>query len=643
MKKTIPDSELLQIIKADIDAAKTFFEENIRPRVEENIKLYLADPEYYEQLMPELSKRSKFTSSDIADAIEAVMASLMRIFVGSDDVVSIVGRTAEDDAPAEIMQDLVNYQITRLNDGYAALYRWFKDALAQDYSVMKVRWDRQFTTDDYEDTVGVDTLTQMQESEDVEIKEIEPITVYNEMGIPSEVYKIKYTLKTVKKNQPVFEVLPYTEFLYDPDAKSQDTMSFAIHRKNVTADYLRKKADEGIYKNVEEAIESASLDEDIDDIIKRDTDVDYESTDKAKKKITIYEYYGQVDINGDGRLEDIICTIAGDTILLLQENTFEMIPFAVISPFLENNSVVGKGFASVLGQLQNMKTMLVKELVYNIAQSNDTRMFVNTDFVNIQDLLANKKYVRTTGQAPLSQITAPLPFENIHPATMSMLEYVDTIKENRSGVTRYNQGLDARSLNKTASGINMIMNAANQRIELIARIFAETGFKRFLRLLVEMNLKFIDRQQVVRLLNKDLNINPDDLQGKFDLIVNTGTSGSNKQEQLANLDKMLQITMQVLIPQGLATPKNVYEIVKKLYETMGIKNVDDYITEPQPQMQMGGMNGAGNIGQPNQAAGQGQSIGGTAQPPQGSAGGGQAGDLQAMAAMLAGAMGQPQG
>jgi hypothetical protein len=49
------------------------------------------------------------------------------------------------------------------------------------------------------------------------------------------------------------------------------------------------------------------------------------------------------------------------------------------------------------------------------------------------------------------------------------MEYMAGVLENRTGMTRYNQGLDADSLNKTASGINMVMSAAQQRQELIAR------------------------------------------------------------------------------------------------------------------------------------------------------------------------------
>lgn len=283
MKMKISKEELLNIIKTDIDNAEQYAESVIYPKVKEAIELYKATHEYYSELMPKLSERSKFTSTDIADAVEAVMASLMKIFFGTDDVISVVGRTKEDDAKAEKMQTLCNYQINRLNDGYIEFYKWFKEALISGFAVMKLGWDRRYRKDTYKDFISIDQLQAMKLNNNIEIKSIEPVVTYDQFGMPSELYEVSYTLQTIEKNQPIFNCLPYTEFLFDPEAKDQSEITFAIHRKNVTADYLRKKADMGIYKNVEEAIVRAEQDRELDGF-----DKTYESADKSKQKITIY-------------------------------------------------------------------------------------------------------------------------------------------------------------------------------------------------------------------------------------------------------------------------------------------------------------------------------------------------------------------
>ena len=87
-----------------------------------------------------------------------------------------------------------------------------------------------------------------------------------------------------------------------------------------------------------------------------------------------------------------------------------------------------------------------------------------------------------------------------------MLEYLDTVKENRTGITKYNQGLDSNSLNKTATGISIITQQSNQRLELIARIFAETGMTELFRFLIKLNQLFVNQALVIRLTNGPMQI-----------------------------------------------------------------------------------------------------------------------------------------
>ena len=658
MKKKISDEQLLNIINADIQKANQYYENHIKPRIEQNIQLYKGDENYYKKLMPEISKKSKFVSTDIADVVEAVMAQLMKIFFGSQEVITIQGRTAEDEEPARILQMLCNYQINRLNDGFMKFYRWFKDALYKDFGVMKITWDRQYETDEYEDTLSIDELNALQANPNVKILETEDLGEQPDAnGLLKQIYRVRYELKRVIKNQPVFEVVPYYEFLFDPTAINQNDMRYAVHRKLVTVDYLRKKQDDWIYKNVDKAVEVGNTDDNFftDNIENMNKGMQMAvnsggDQNKARDFVTLYEYWGQIDIDGDGRLENIVCTVVNNTIISLQENTLGAIPFAILSPIIENDSPIGKGFASMLAQIQNMKTMLVKELAYNVALANDGRMLINQDFVNLNDLFGNAKYIRTKGNMPLQQIAMPIPLGNIHQATFTALEYFDTVKENRSGITRYNQGLDAKSLNRTATGVSLIMQASTQRLELIARVFAETGIKRFYRLLVGYNLRFIDEEQVIRLTNHPLEIR-DDFEGKFDYIVNAGVGVSHRQETLEQLQQLLQIQTQILMPLKLVEPQHIWNTVAKMLEITGFKdverymvNINNYLQQQQLQQQtQGGVNGQGVNTGTNQQIPQGQVNAGAPENAQGSAGTVSPEALQQLASMFGGGVGANQG
>jgi hypothetical protein len=165
-----------------------------------------------------------------------------------------------------------------------------------------------------------------------------------------------------------------------------------------------------------------------------------------------------------------------------------------------------------------------------------------------------------------------------------MLEYLDMTKENRTGITRYNQGLDSNSLNKTATGINIITQASNQRLELIARIFAETGLRDMFKFLIKLNQLFVSQDTVIRLTNGPMQVKPDDLEGEFDLVINSGMGSGAKEQNLQDM-QMLQGLMTQLAQAGFVGPQQIYNAGKKFIETIGFKNVEDFILTPEQAMQ----------------------------------------------------------
>ena len=94
------------------------------------------------------------------------------------------------------------------------------------------------------------------------------------------------------------------------------------------------------------------------------------------------------------------------------------------------------------------------------------------------------------------------------------MEYVETIKENRTGVTRYNQGMQSETLNKTASGIKMIQSAAQQRLELMARVLAE-GLKDFYYKCARLYQIYQRQPFAGKVKGKDVQVSPEQLQGKI--------------------------------------------------------------------------------------------------------------------------------
>ena len=572
------DKSLVTAIQNDISSAEDYQNAVVLPTVKERYEIYYADKDYYAQKFPKLSKVSSLVSTDVTDTIEWALPSLIKVFTGGDDVVTVQGASEEDDKNAEIMQDLLVYQLQRQNRFFPILYNWMKDALITGMGIIKCYWERK---EDYTPFVQIMNVRAFQELmlQDVQIVKVEGPDA---LGSLTVTYLSPYYVK----NAPVIENILVSELLYSADAKTLDEANFVAHKKKVTMSYLREREQDGIYANVDDIKQQKSrsmMDADIvEDAIGDKYDKMGNEVDDARNEVTIYECYTKLDYNNDGVLEDMIVTICDDVILRVEPNYMGRHPFFAISPTKDPHRIwVKRSYAELIGELQDLKVALTRQIVQNIALTNDPKMILAEDGINIDDYISGRSVIRKKANFPMQNVAMAMPVNQLSPYTYQFLEYIEGQKENRTGITKYNQGLDSKSLNKTASGISQIMGASTQRLELIARMFAETGIYELFRFLIGLNQRFIDQDTVIRLTNKELHISPDDLGGNFDLIVNAGISIASKESTQLMLQSMLTALMQVRssgIP--ICTPDNVYNLFKKWIESAGFKNYADYITEP---------------------------------------------------------------
>lgn len=573
------DKALLSLVKADIADAEAYQQSIIQPTVRERYNIYYADKEYYAHKFPILSKTSSLVSTDVADTIEWALPSLMKVFTGSDEVITVAGVTEEDDQNAGVMQSLLVYQLQRQNKFFPILYNWMKDALITGMGIIKCYWERTEGYTPETAQLNADALKLLTQT-GVEITNVEGPDI---MGDFTVTWNSPYYIK----NSPKLENILVSEFLYSPDAKNLEDANFIAHRKKVTMSHLRQKEREGIYANVDMVHPDSGpiswITDQVEDVIgDHYTPLHNNQQDKAREEVTIYECYTKIDFNNDGVLEDMIITVAGDVILRAEPNYMGRHPFFSISPTKDPHRIwVKRSYAELIGELQDMKVALTRQIVQNIALTNDPKMILAEDSINISDYVEGRKVIRKKPGSPMGDAAMPMPVNQLSPQTFQFLEYLEGQKENRTGITRYNQGLDANSLNKTATGISAILGQSSQRLELIARMFAETGISELFRFMVSLNQKFVDQNTVVRLTNKQLRVSPDDLNGNFDLIVNAGISISTKESTIMTLQTMLTALMQTQaagIP--IVTPQNIYNLFKKWIESAGFKNYSDYVTDP---------------------------------------------------------------
>ena len=569
-------------MKREIDRADQYYEAEIEPDVIKRHKIYESDKKYYKDKFPRLTNITDVTASDFHDTVEWAIPSLIKVFFGNEDICKLQGVNSEqDERAAKIHGELIKYQLERCNDGFLIFYDWIKNALVDNLGILKCYWVREEDTEAKSLVVTPDELMRLQTDPKINVLTVEEIE-------PQIAIRVEYEETTnITKNQPKLEVIPPSEFRFSPEAKSLDDIGFVAHRKIVTLDYLRRREEEGVFQNIDKVLEEEGSGGDVSRT-NYDTELNPRAYDKindsgiedAKREYLLYECYIKTDSNNDGILEDIIVTMVGNTVVRLEENTMGRHPFFVISPIRDTLRLFPRrGIADLVGELQDLNTALLKQIIYNVATNNDKQAVVNVDaMIDPSEFIDGRKMVRVNGNP--QDVIKWAPIEPLQPQVFQFIEYMNTVKENRTGITRYNQGLDANSLNKTATGITQIMNASSQRLELIARMFAETGVKELFRHMIKMNQMFITEQTFIRVTDERKPIIPDDLEGSIDITVNVGVVAGSKQQQAQSMQLLLSMYPQ-LLQAGVADLSHVAEAFGRLVEALGYKDVSNFIFPPE--------------------------------------------------------------
>lgn len=584
--KTLTKKQKKKIMDSYIrgrDIADKYFLDTVQPAIIKRKKLYDAPASLYKEKFPQLSELCDWVSRDVKTTIDWMIPALMDVFSGTDDPCDIQGQNLEDDVTAKKLQQIIKYQINKKNDYFTFLINYIKEGLITNEGVAKVYWKRD--EDRTEMEVMVDETNIMQYMElammgKIEVKEISPLN-----NIGSAV--MKYDEIDVHYNAPVIENMSPSELRFTPDAKNLQEVKFVAHRKIVKGDYLKRKEAEGLFEDVDKAIAKSgdatytTLDKKNNSWLGQNPHNALSDSDKASKDVELYEAYLNVDYNDDGIMEKVIVHAVGDVPVSIQENTFHSVPIFLFSPEMSPYTPFGESsYADTLEQLQDLKTALIRQIIIAVAKNNRPQRFVNEQEVDMDALLDGEEIVPVRNGASPSTAVMISPHIPIDVSAMTLVEYTQNEIESQSGVTKYNQGLDSNSLNKTASGITAIMGAADKRMRLLARIFAETAWVPIIKHIIRLNQEFLDPWQQIRLNDEMVTIAPEELDIDYDLTVNTGEGAATKEAQMNYLIMLMQQLYPTLQGLGIVTEQSWYESTKDLLEKMGIRNVQNYLLDP---------------------------------------------------------------
>ena len=582
------DTEIKAVLSREIHNASGFIGGELVARRKKSLEYYLGMP-----LGNEQEGRSQVISNDVLDTVESLMPSLMRIFTAGDNVFSCEGVGPEDDEMARQCSDYLNHIFYKDNNGFLALYSAFKDALIQKNGILKVYWDDSAKTereeytrlddDEFNDLVANPEVKVSNHSEyeepitDDQGKELDKVTLHDVVIHRTKLY-----------GQVKIEPVPPEEFLIARRSKDINSSNFVCHRTTKSKSELIEM---GYDADVVDGLPSGDTDFFTEDKFVRHQNVDFShgSTegDKSTMDVLIYECYIKMDINEDGIAELVKVTAAGTAAgKILDITEVDSFPFVSMTPVIMPHRFHGRSISELVEDIQLIKSTVMRQMLDNMYLTNNNRVAVQDGQVSMDDLLTNRPGGIVRTKQPPQNVMMPIPAQPITDQATTMLGYLDSVKETRTGITRQSQGLDANTLNKTATGQNQILTQSQMRMELIARIFAETGVKDLALKMFELTCKYQNKEKIVRIRGKYIPMRPYEWKDRVNITVEVGLGTGSKEQQLILMNAILERQMQAInLQQNVHGPmvnlRNIYNSLKKLVENAGLNGIEPYFMDPE--------------------------------------------------------------
>jgi len=596
----LDDPTLRSILQGQINNAIGYLGGLLSDQREKSLEYYQGDP-----LGNEMAGRSQVVSTDVADTVESLLPNLLRVFTSSDKVVRCEPVRAEDEPIADQATAYLNHIFYKENDGFTLLYNFFKDALIEKNGILKIFYDetedvehetyQNLTDEEYKVLVDNPEVEILEHDEKEDKQADQAIEQFEEqmaaqgmdMDIPlPKLHDCKIKRISLKGKIKV-ESIPPEEFLIDKSAVKLEDAEYVGHRVQLTRTQLVEMGyDKDEVYNLPTS-DSTILNTEKLARFRNIEDYPYDtSNDPSTQKIEIYENYIRYDYDGDGIAElRKVVSVGSSAYTILENMPCDQIPFVSVTPIPMPHRFYGRSIAELVEDIQLMKSTVMRQLLDNMYLTNNNRVAIMDGMVNMDDLLTTRPGGVVRTKQPPNQVMQPLQAQPISQQAFPLLEYLDQVREVRTGVTKYNQGLDSESLNKTATGISAIMNQTQMRSELVARIFAETGVKDLFRKMFALSIKYQDKEKIIQLNGEYIPVLPTEWKDRFNVTITVGLGTGTKEQQIMMLNNILQKQLQAFELQGrrdypMVTMKNIYNTLSKVIENAGLQTVESYFIDP---------------------------------------------------------------
>ena len=535
----------------------------------------------------EVEGRSQVVTGEVAEAVDGALPQLIRVFTSCEDAVRFEPTKDGEEELADQASDMANWVFYKDNDGFLILHNWFKDALLQKVGVVKAYWEEKKDTikEKYKGLTDDELAMIMQTGEWEITKQVTDIVIGMD-GMPYNTHSI--TIQKINDESRIaIENVPPEEFLISKRAKTIEDSPFTAHRRMIARGDLIAM---GYEKSIVDTIPANDRLEYAPERLARfgrDELPDYtQSSDLSMEEVEIFECYIKVDTNDNGLLELRRVILGGETILSNEECDY--VPFHSVCPIPIPHKFFGQSLADRTMDLQLTKSTILRQMLDNLYLTNNARVTAVEGQVNLDDLLTSTAggVIRVKNAQAVNQLNV----QNTAGQSFPMMEYLDGVQAKRTGVSDLQQGLDANVLqNTTATAVAAMMQQSAGKLELMARIFAETGVKSLFRGILHLLCKYQNQAKTIRMRGKWVSYDPREWSDLYDVSINVGLGNGNRQEQIAMLQMIMAKQEEIIGKYGANNPlvsvTQYRGTLGRMIEMAGFKDTTSFINEITPEVE----------------------------------------------------------
>ena len=563
---------------------------------------------YGEQLGNEREGYSKYVSREVLETVEWCLPALLRVFTSGKNSVEFSATGEMDVDQAKHETEVVNYWFhegsEEDNTGFLTLYTWLKDILMYPNGYVKVIMEEK----EDQETVRYQGLNEMQLEElradddnEIEIEqEYEQVLqaqapttmsapgVFADAGFEASIklYDVKVTATKMKRSIEVVPIPPDECIIEHGHTKLDlDSAKFVAHRVRKTrSELIEEGYDPAMLEDISPDNDETCNDERVVRLFYEDEnpeDGDAAFDTPADQSFWVYECYTNVDYDDDGIAERRRIVMIGHTIL--ENEPDEYTPIVAASAIHVTHKHIGLSLAETVLDLQNLITTLTRQLLDNIYKQNIRRKYLSeqalaADGSTFDDMVDGRSEVILVRGDPNAAV-APEQVQSIVGEIGATLEQFRELPKMRSGVAPQ-LSLDPSVLEKSTMGAFMgAMDEATQRLELIVRLFAETGLKRVFTKIHYLLRTYFDEPMELQIDGQWTQASPSQWAKRAKMGVSVGVGFNSRQALVPMLTQILEMQREAA-PHGLSDPKKIHNTLAKLIEASALGDVDSFFNDP---------------------------------------------------------------